>query len=79
MLPEGTAIEVDGGVNRGNIREVVEAGANWIVAGSAVFGAADPGAEAAIAAGVDGRPRPLVVDSAAAPIGAIRNVVFGVG
>jgi ribulose-phosphate 3-epimerase len=48
MLPEGTAIELDGGVNRGNIREVVEAGANWIVAGSAVFGAADPGAQAVL-------------------------------
>jgi ribulose-phosphate 3-epimerase len=46
MLPEGVAIELDGGVNRDNIREVVKSGANWIVAGSAVFGAADPGVEA---------------------------------
>ena len=43
MLPPDAAIEVDGGVNRDNIRQVVEMGANWIVAGSAVFGAADPG------------------------------------
>jgi ribulose-phosphate 3-epimerase len=46
MLPAGKAIEVDGGVDRHNIRRVVEAGANWIVAGSAVFGAEDPAAEA---------------------------------
>jgi ribulose-phosphate 3-epimerase len=48
MLPDGTAIEVDGGIHRGNIRRVVEAGANWLVAGSAVFGAADAGAEARV-------------------------------
>ncbi|MPN58473.1 hypothetical protein SDC9_206178 [bioreactor metagenome] len=30
-------IEVDGGVDVSNIREVVESGANVIVAGSAVF------------------------------------------
>jgi len=46
LLPEGVAIEVDGGVHRGNIRQVVEAGANWIVAGSAVFWTEDPQAEA---------------------------------
>ena len=46
MLPRGKAIEVDGGINRDNIREVVEAGANWVVTGSAVFGADDPAAEA---------------------------------
>lgn len=47
-LPSGTAIEIDGGINRGNIRQVVEAGANWVVAGSAVFKAADPAAEAQV-------------------------------
>jgi ribulose-phosphate 3-epimerase len=31
-------IEVDGGINRDTINEVLEAGANVIVAGSAVFG-----------------------------------------
>ena len=46
MLPPATAIEVDGGINRGNIRGVVEAGANWLVTGSALFGAEDPGREA---------------------------------
>lgn len=37
------AIEVDGGVKEHNVQHVVEAGANWIVAGSAVFHADDPG------------------------------------
>jgi ribulose-phosphate 3-epimerase len=46
MAGPQVAIELDGGVNRDNIREIVETGANWIVAGSAVFGATDPGAEA---------------------------------
>jgi ribulose-phosphate 3-epimerase len=45
MLPDGVAIEVDGGVNRENIRQVVQMGGNWVIAGSAVFGAAGPGAE----------------------------------
>ncbi|HZI64515.1 MAG TPA: ribulose-phosphate 3-epimerase [Thermoanaerobaculia bacterium] len=36
------AIGVDGGVGRGNIRQVVAAGADICVVGSAVFGAADP-------------------------------------
>jgi ribulose-phosphate 3-epimerase len=38
-------IEVDGGIDERNIAQVVEAGADWIVVGSAVFGADD--AEAA--------------------------------
>jgi ribulose-phosphate 3-epimerase len=45
LIPETVAIEVDGGVNRGNIREVVRMGTNWVIAGSAVFGVAGPGAE----------------------------------
>ena len=36
-------IEIDGGVTRKNAREIVGYGANVIVAGSAVFDAADPG------------------------------------
>jgi ribulose-phosphate 3-epimerase len=51
-IPEGVAIEVDGGINRGNIRRVVEAGANWVVTGSALFGAADPAAEARVLQGL---------------------------
>ncbi len=45
-LPPGVAIEVDGGVQKQNIRRVVDVGANWVVAGSAVFGAVHPGEEA---------------------------------
>ena len=36
-------IEVDGGLGPGTIDQAAEAGANVIVAGSAVFGAEDPG------------------------------------
>lgn len=35
-------IEIDGGIDLNNIQQVVEAGAEIIVAGSAVFGAKDP-------------------------------------
>lgn len=38
----GTRIEVDGGIDSGNILDVVEAGAEIIVAGSAVFGRGTP-------------------------------------
>jgi ribulose-phosphate 3-epimerase len=38
-------IEVDGGIGERNARELVDAGANVLVMGSAIFGAADPGAE----------------------------------
>lgn len=38
-------IEVDGGVGAENARTLVEAGADALVMGSAVFGAPDPGAE----------------------------------
>lgn len=37
-------IEIDGGINQGNIRTVEEAGVGLAVAGSAVFGAEDPAA-----------------------------------
>ncbi len=40
-------IEIDGGVNVNNAAEIIAAGANVIVAGSAVFGAADPAAAVA--------------------------------
>jgi ribulose-phosphate 3-epimerase len=36
------AIEIDGGVSIENIAEVVRAGCDWIVAGSSIFGSADP-------------------------------------
>ena len=35
-------IEVDGGVDRGNVRSLVEAGADILVAGNAVFAGGDP-------------------------------------
>jgi ribulose-phosphate 3-epimerase len=41
-----TQIEVDGGVDTGNIRALVEAGADVLVAGSSVFGHPDPEAAA---------------------------------
>ena len=37
-----TEIEIDGGIDAGNIAEVVEAGADILVAGSAVFGGGKP-------------------------------------
>mgnify|MGYP001145354898 CR=1 FL=1 len=41
----GFLIEVDGGISASNAGEVFAAGADAVVAGSAVFGAADPEAE----------------------------------
>jgi len=38
-------LEIDGGIGRSNIAEVVAAGVDVCVAGNAIFGAADPGAE----------------------------------
>ncbi len=37
------AIEVDGGIDASTAGPVAEAGANLLVAGSAIFGAPDPG------------------------------------
>lgn len=41
FLPADVAIEVDGGVSEVNAGALVAAGANWLVAGSSVFGGAD--------------------------------------
>ena len=38
------AIEIDGGVSTANTEEIVRAGCDWLVAGSAVFHSADPAA-----------------------------------
>jgi ribulose-phosphate 3-epimerase len=47
-------IEIDGGIGRDNIRQAVEAGADVVVAGSAVFAGADPaGSLRAMLAAVD--------------------------
>jgi ribulose-phosphate 3-epimerase len=44
MLPATIGVEVDGGVSTPTARSVADAGANLLVAGTAVFGASDPGA-----------------------------------
>ncbi len=44
MLPSGVAVEVDGGVDAATAPRVAQAGANLLVAGTAVFAAADPAA-----------------------------------
>ena len=41
-LPAGVALQVDGGVSLDNAAVLVAAGANLLVAGNSVFGAADP-------------------------------------
>lgn len=40
----GFAIEIDGGITLDNVGVVAQAGADWVVAGSAVFGDPDPAA-----------------------------------
>ena len=35
-------IEIDGGIDAGNIKKIVEAGANIVVSGSSVFGGGTP-------------------------------------
>jgi ribulose-phosphate 3-epimerase len=42
MLPDGVALEVDGGVHEQTVSPCVASGANLLVAGSAVFGSDDP-------------------------------------
>jgi ribulose-phosphate 3-epimerase len=44
-LPDRVALEVDGGVNQDTACSCVQAGANLLVTGSAVFGSGDPAAE----------------------------------
>jgi ribulose-phosphate 3-epimerase len=44
FLPEGMPIQVDGGVGLENVRELREAGASLLVAGSSIYGEDDPGA-----------------------------------
>jgi len=40
----GFAIEIDGGVSHDNVEAIVQAGCDWLVAGSHVFHSADPAA-----------------------------------
>ena len=42
LLPPGTPIEVDGGIDADTARECARAGATLFVAGSSIFGSADP-------------------------------------
>jgi ribulose-phosphate 3-epimerase len=44
LMPEQVAVEVDGGIHTETARAVVEAGANLLVAGSAVFASGEPAA-----------------------------------
>jgi ribulose-phosphate 3-epimerase len=56
LLPDRVAVEVDGGVDSGTAGPCAEHGATLLVAGSAIFGAADPAAAyAAIAAAAGAR------------------------
>ena len=43
-LPGNVLVQVDGGVNAANVREVRDAGADLLVAGSAIFWQDDPAA-----------------------------------
>ena len=55
-LPDYVALEVDGGVHAATAGSCVQAGANLLVTGSAIFGSKDPAAayaEIALAAGFD--------------------------
>jgi ribulose-phosphate 3-epimerase len=44
LLPDSVHVQVDGGIHSDNIRAVQEAGADLLVAGSAVFWGDDPAA-----------------------------------
>lgn len=56
LLPSGTAIEVDGGVDAATAGPCARHGAGVLVAGSAIFGAPDPAAAyAELAAAADAR------------------------
>jgi ribulose-phosphate 3-epimerase len=44
LLPDAVVLEVDGGIGEDTVARCAEAGASLFVAGSAVFGADDPGA-----------------------------------
>jgi len=43
QAPRGLDVEIDGGINPQTARQAIQAGANVLVAGTAVFGAADRG------------------------------------
>lgn len=47
-VPPKVTLEVDGGVGRDNVARLVAAGADWLVAGSAVFTGGDPLVQAGV-------------------------------
>jgi ribulose-phosphate 3-epimerase len=47
-VPSRVALQVDGGVGRDNAARLVSAGADWLVAGSAVFSGSEPLAQAGV-------------------------------
>jgi ribulose-phosphate 3-epimerase len=55
-LPQEVALEVDGGVHEATAASVLEAGANLLVTGSAVFDSADPAAAYAAIVAAAGAP-----------------------
>jgi ribulose-phosphate 3-epimerase len=61
LLPEGVALEVDGGIDAGTAGPCASRGATLFVAGNAIFGAPDPAAAyAGIAAAIEaGAAAPL--------------------
>lgn len=46
LLPDSVGLQIDGGIATGTINAALDTGANLFVAGSAVFGTADPAAAA---------------------------------
>jgi ribulose-phosphate 3-epimerase len=58
LAPAETAIEVDGGIDSTTVATIAAAGATLFVAGSAVFGAATPGAAYSGIAGAAGAAEP---------------------
>ncbi|PPD56568.1 MAG: 3-hexulose-6-phosphate synthase [Methylotenera sp.] len=78
-LNTGAKVSVAGGVKAATVRQVVDAGADIVVAGAAIYGAADPAASAAeitglargssVSAGGMGKYLPYVLIAAAILIG----------
>jgi len=54
LLPEGAAREIDRGIDASTIESAAEAGANWFVAGSAVYSGGDAAGEYRRLAGLAG-------------------------
>lgn len=59
LLPDGVRVQVDGGINRTTIGPARDAGADLLVAGSAIFWRDDPGAAYRELAGLVATPAPV--------------------